>query len=270
MTRSQHDKPISDLGSAPMLTAYFDDSGTHRDSKIVLYGGLIGHDEKHWRVFDAAWKAKLADPLPQVNKPPLRRFHMTDCMANVGEFSDYSEPERDAVIHDFRQIILNSGLYGYACAVHLPDWDQVVGSRSLDGLKDPEFYCMSSVIQWSTSQYILGPEKVALVFDDIQEKREVNERLFAMYHEARNMNVGREVLTGISFLPSIKFVGLQGADMVAWETYNHAREWLQDRSKPTRPHLTPLAESGRFLAHIATANAVHDINEWLAKLKELA
>ena len=68
-----------------------------------------------------------------------------------------------------------------------------------------------------------------------------------MYHEARNMNVGREVLTGISFLPSIKFVGLQGADMVAWETYNHAREWLQDRSKPTRPHLTPLAELAGFL-----------------------
>ena len=253
-----------------MLTAYFDDSGTHRDSKIVLYGGLIGLDEKNWRAFDTAWKAKLADPLPQVSKPPLRRFHMTDCMARDGEFSGYSEPERNAVIHDFRQIILDSGLYGYACAVHLPDWDQIVGSRSLNGLKAPEFYCMSRVIQWSTSPNILGPQKLALVFDDIREKRAVNERLFAMYHEARNLNVGREAISSISFLSSEQYVGLQGADMVAWETYNHARNWLQDRSAPTRPHLTPLAESGRFGAHMANANAIHDINDWLSKLQELA
>ena len=234
-----------------------------------MYGGLIGLDEKHWRVFDAAWKAKLADPLPQGNKPPLRRFHMTDCMAREGESSDYSESERDAAIHDFRKIILDSGFCGYACAVHLPDWDHIVGSRSLDDLKDPEFYCMSRVIQWSTSPSVLGAHKVVLVFDDIREKRKVNERLFAMYHEARNLNVGRAAISSISFLSSEKFVGLQGADMVAWETYSHAKKWLQDKAEPTRPHLTPLAESGRFGAHIATANAIQDINKWLDKLKEL-
>src|SRR5208337_4071728 len=107
---------------------------------------------------------------------------MTECMARDGEFSHYTLGEQDAVIHDFRQIMIDSGLYGYACAVSLKDWDQIVGSRSLNGLKDPEFYCMSRVIQWSTSSDILGPQKVALAFDDVQEKREVNERLFAMYH----------------------------------------------------------------------------------------
>jgi hypothetical protein len=187
-------------------------------------------------------------------------------MARDGEFSGYTLAEQDAVVHDFRQIILDAGLYGYACAMNLPDWDQIVGSRSLNGLKAPEFYCMSRVIQWSTSSDILGPQKVALVFDDIQEKREANERLFAMYHEARNLNVGREAVTSISFLPSEKFVGLQGADMIAWETYNHARSWLQNRAEPPRRHLLPLADSGRFLAHIANANAIQDINEWLDKL----
>jgi hypothetical protein len=252
-----------------MLTAYFDDSGTHRDSKIVLYGGLIGLDEKHWRTFDFAWKAKLADPLPRANKPPLRKFHMTDCMARDGEFFGYSEPERDAVIHDFRQIILDSGLYGYVCAVHLPDWDHIVGSRSVNGLNDPDFYCMSRVIQWSTSPDILGPQKLALVFDDIRGKRAINERLLAMYQEARNLNARREVISSISFRPSEKCVGLQGADLVAWETYNQARNWLQDNSTPTRQHLTPLAESGRFIAHMASANAIYDINDWLIKVRDI-
>jgi hypothetical protein len=88
-----------------------------------------------------------------------------------------------------------------------------------------------------------------------------------MYREARNLNVGRKAIAGISFLSSQQFVGLQGADMIAWETYNHARLWLQNRAAPPRPHLLSLADSGRFCAHIANANAIQDINEWLDKLQ---
>ena len=88
----------------------------------------------------------------------------------------------------------------------------------------------------------------------------------------RNLNAGREVPFPVyRFSPSDKIRrSFKGADMVAWETYNHARKWLQDRSEPTRPHLTPLAKSGRFGARIATTNAIHDINEWLSKLQEPA
>lgn len=250
-----------------MLTAYFDDSGTHGDSEVVVFGGILGMDEKHWPPFETAWKAKLSQPLP--GKPPLKRFHMTDCMAHQGEFCGYSEGERDAVIYDFRQIILDADVYGYSCAVSLPDWDSVVGTRSLRGLKDPEFFCMSTAIIWASRMARQYSRQVKFVFDDMPTKREANEHIFAMYHQGHNMNVGREEIAGISFMSSEKYVGLQGADMVAWETYNHAKKWLGEGAEvPTRPHLTPLASSGRFIAHIAGPRAIQEIKEWLEKLQD--
>jgi hypothetical protein len=255
-------------GVIGMLTAYFDDSGTHGDSDVVVIGGLIGA-EKHWSPFEIEWKAKLANPLP--GKPPLRRFHMAPCMARGGDFAGYSEGERDAVIHDFRQIILDADLTGFSYAVSLKDWDTIIGTRSFRGLKDPEFFCMSNAITQSAkiARDYTTDKQISLIFDDRPDRREANEHIFSMYHHGHNLNVGREEIVGISFLSSEKIVALQAADMVAWETYDHAKKWLREGAEvPTRPHLTPLAKSGRFIAHIAGPRAIQDLSVWLEKIQD--
>src|SRR4051794_36222543 len=99
-----------------MSMGYFDDSGTHGSSEVVVWGGLMG-TESQWLKFELKWKAKLAEPLP--GKPPLKRFHMAECDAGDGEFIGYNRGELDAVTHDFRQIILDAGVYGYAAGVVL-------------------------------------------------------------------------------------------------------------------------------------------------------
>jgi capsid portal protein len=111
------------LGVVALLRAYFDDSGTHAGSAVVVLGGLIGTDSE-WESFDAAWRAQLAVPLP--DKPRLKKFHLSSCVAAEDEFRHYKPVEREAVVGAFRDIIIHSGLASTASAVDRVAWDELV------------------------------------------------------------------------------------------------------------------------------------------------
>jgi hypothetical protein len=148
-----------------MLVGYFDDSGTHDDSEVIVMAGFVGPEEQ-WKKFDKAWADKLSEPL--AGKPPLKRFHMVRCMQGDGEFSGYSDAERDAVIHDFRQIILDAKLIGNVTAVDRVAWDEVmVGPlRMLFG--DAEWFGVNTCMSFATNQATeaFQDKEVSLVFDD--------------------------------------------------------------------------------------------------------
>src|SRR5215472_6623878 len=105
-------------GLLVILRAYLDDAGTHARSDVTVMGGLIGTVEQ-WEKFEAAWIARLADPLPGYGKPPLRMFHLNHCVRHwpKSEFEHYSDTESAALRHDFRQIIIDAKLTGVAAAV---------------------------------------------------------------------------------------------------------------------------------------------------------
>jgi hypothetical protein len=118
-------RPASPEGLLLILRAYFDDSGTHSGSDVAVMGGLIGTSEQ-WERFELAWAEKLANPLPESGKPPLRMFHLGACNARADEFAGYRDAEQDAVIHDFRQIIINARLTSLAMAMDKQAWDELV------------------------------------------------------------------------------------------------------------------------------------------------
>jgi hypothetical protein len=101
-----------------MLTAYFDDSGSHADSDVVLWNGLFGNQHQ-WRFFGELWAAKLQAPSP--GKDPLKRFHMYDCQYGEGEFLGWSRTAREFLIHELGGIILKCGLYSNGAAISRRD-----------------------------------------------------------------------------------------------------------------------------------------------------
>jgi hypothetical protein len=237
------------------VRGYFDDSGTHANSDVVVIGGLFGTVEQ-WERFERAWAARLADPLPGYGKSPLKMFHLSACAGRWpgSGFEDYTDAEQDAVISDFRQIIIDSRLTSTSSAIDRRAWDElVVGPyRSVLGgpLNSCFFSCVDEVVR------IVEPEKggpdLAVMFDKGIWSA-------ALQNIANSFEAAK--IVSVTFGRVEKFMPLQGADIVATENYWHAVDWLKlgDAALP-RPHLRHYLQNmlhqGLILDREAIANEV--------------
>jgi hypothetical protein len=204
-----------------VLGAFFDDSGTHTSSPAVVIGGLLGTDEQ-WDAFEAAWTARLAHPLP--GKPPLNQFHLSPCRAKEGEFRDYSQAESDRITYLFRRIILDLGFVTLAAAVNRSAWNELVVGDIEDELGQPEGLCFFKCIELviNTIRFRKPGQQVFIFFD-----QGTKTQLDGWARLYRGQSQQFPEIAGISFAPVPKVVALQGADMIATETYQYALEWLK-------------------------------------------
>jgi hypothetical protein len=104
-------------------------------------GGLIEHPVQ-WTEFELWRREKLVAPFP--GKPALKRFHMAQCMAREEDFRGWKDGEVDALVHDLRQIILKTGLQGYACAISIEGWDEYIRGALRQCMGDAEQYSVIS------------------------------------------------------------------------------------------------------------------------------
>jgi len=152
----------------------------------------------------------------------------------------------------------------------LRDWEQIIGIGAPGTLYSPEFYCMGMVINRAVmaARNTTQDKKVAIIFDNSEEKRAINEYIFSMYQKAHNKVLFGAEIMGISFFSSDKFVPLQGADMIAWETYNHARRFFRAGSRVSpRPHLAAMVNVGRLLTYMLGAREVEIAKGYLDQIK---
>ena len=199
-------------------------------SPIVAMGGLMGTDAQ-WDVFALAWEERLRNPLP--GKPPLKQFHLAPCRAGGGEFVGYSAPERDHLTYLFRRIIIDFNFVTVACAIDKVAWNDLVFEEVAEQLGDPIegcfVKCMDTICQ--ILRIYKPGEKVTVFFDEGTRPQLGGHAL------ALRMKGGHPEVEGIAFAPVAKVIALQAADMIAFETYQFAQEWLKDPENPNaNPH----------------------------------
>jgi hypothetical protein len=242
-----------------MLRAYFDDSGTHAASDVVVAGGLIGTPDQ-WENFEKAWNTKLAAPLP--GKPALKKFSLADCNSGKGEFIGYTQGERDAAMHDFRQVLVDAELIGTASAVDRKAWEELVVGPALAIHGSPLEQCIQNCVVETFK--IAGPhpegDRVAVVIDRgiwTQRLKDIIDH-FAL-------TLSRPHIASINFLTVAATPGLQGADTIATENFWHAKHWLQ------AGNLTqPRSHMRHFLARMRTEGFIVDREAIVAMLKDWA
>ncbi len=195
----------------------------------MVWGGILATSEQA-RVLSDKWGELLGAPLP--DKPPLKKFHLSHCAAADGEFSNYNLGERDLTRRNFRQIIVESGAEGVACAVSKKAYDELMVGDARKHYGSAEQNAVGGCILFSLKRAAeLGEKEVAVVFDigrDIPEVRSILQRV-------RNTYEGPANLVHIGFVAMDEFAGLQAADTIATENYWNALDYLDGNREP-RPH----------------------------------
>ena len=199
-----------------MLTAYFDDSGTHPDSDVVLWYGLFGNNFQ-WAHFNKLWAAKLQKPSP--GKPALSRFHMAHCQAGVGEFLGWGRTATDFLVHELGDIIIKCGLWSDGAVIPRKDWDELVTGDLRTALGDAEGYSLRIAFvratEWASKR--AGGSKIALVFDRRKEKEAEGKRIFQLFEHFAGIEPNAVKPISSAFSDATTILPLQAADMVAWE-----------------------------------------------------
>ncbi len=119
---------------------------------------------------------------------------------------------------------MDTDLVTIAAAADKVAWDEF-SALYPDTLGDPLGYCFVKCIDALINVIRLRKpwETVYIFFDRaIRQRVEQFARLYMMQTEKY------PELEGITFAPVGKVVALQGADMIATETYQYGQEWLRD------------------------------------------
>jgi Protein of unknown function (DUF3800) len=241
-----------------MLIAYFDDSGSHGDSDVVLWNGLFGNHYQ-WQLFNELWVAKLKDPSP--GKESLKRFHMFECQNSVGEFSGWSRTATDFLVHELGDIVLRCGLHSNGAAISRKDWDDLVKGDLRTALGDAEGYSMRIAFVRATkwAREIAFQNEMKFVFDRRKEREQEGKRIFDLFQHYAEIEQISPAPVSIAFSDSYRTLPLQAADMFAWEQYQYARDFLNSNGAmkvARRSQLRRLSKGGKITLGIALRSAI--------------
>lgn len=232
---------------ATMLKAYFDDSGTHAQSRITVIGGLIGTPQQ-WLEFERQWALLLTEPLP--GKAALKKFHLAECRARKGEFIGYSSTEVDAVTYNFRQVIIDTQLVGIAAAIDRLAWNELIVGNIRERLGDAVEACIEQCLLEviKTAEPHDAGDQVEVILDS----GIWNERLRTLTNRW-TFPMSRPRISLATNASVQKTLPLQGADIVATENYWHAIQVVTEGmdAKP-RAHMQYFLKNAMTQAQILT------------------
>lgn len=241
---------------AVMLTVFGDESFDKTGQRVYAVAGLLGTQEE-WDNLGATWLKRTKGVI----------FHATDCEANRGDFKGVPHKQNLNLYKDLVQILANSGILGFAVAIDVKGYREIVPGAVL--AEAPYFHGFTRVVVYLTglAKYYIPPEWIQFVFH-----QNINTQYNAGY--LFNFLVIREkwkdytssVVDPVAFSSS-KAVGIQAAGLLAREAMKDFENVVWP-SRQRRISMLALIKSKRFTFDYWDRKSFEDFKEKLISLDE--
>ncbi len=216
-----------------ILTAYFDESGTHRNSEAVSVAGYISTPAR-WLAFDAQWREALADF-------GLDFFHMTDFAVKAPPYDDWPEAQRRERISRLIAIINRNVEFSVGNVIPVATFNDTLPAAARD-------YCGGAYGLGVISAFLTVGEFVrrhypdqwvAYVFETGAPGAGQIQKLFAD-NEQRPEQKHHLRLFRLGFENKRASTPIQAADILAYELYKHWPRQMGVSPRPIRKKLLDL------------------------------
>jgi hypothetical protein len=202
-----------------MFVCVLDDSGSNKEGPAFLLAGYLA-SVSAWDVFSGRWQSTLDEP------PKLEYFKMREANSLRGQFWGWSPEARDERVMEFVEVISRSDMIGgVTSTIFWDDFRQVCAEFPDVPLHpyDILFHgSMGVVVGYCRSQGIKEP--VDFVFDEqgswAAKALEAFEIAFPLLREEEKEMIGGPPIHRSDH----KFLPLQAADLIAWQTRRFCEE----------------------------------------------
>jgi hypothetical protein len=196
------------------LAGYFDDSGTHAESRTSVCAGYISSVEQ-WRQLTRNWE--------DINAvEPFLPFHTPDCLGGYEQFAGWSEERKYELMRKLIGVTNLRAKKGFISAVVKQDYDKVIPDwlKARTGKNHYTFCvwsCFGLISEWREKTRTTRP--IQYVFDLIppgkgERKGEII-RAFHSFLKHGNADMIGAYPEGLSFQSRKSLPPLQAADMIA-------------------------------------------------------
>lgn len=247
-----------------VLQAYFDESGVHADSPILVVAGYVG-GLGQWRKFEKLWRKALDRHC--VGEFHAQRFWSRDPTGRrVDIYRDWSDLQADRFLCELLKALQKTKVYPLTSSLVIEDWNHLSkeqrdfltggeyseGRRSSPGAPNKPFFAPFQVCVTDAAEYCGEGGKVHFVFD---QSAHIAGYALELYSRLQDMNLKVSHRLGdILFSGSHEAAPLQAADLLAHLTFRHLSQENGAGNAPMDPVLQSALTKTRSLGHHSLLN----------------
>jgi ASC-1-like (ASCH) protein len=203
-----------------IVTVYIDESGTH-ESSVTILGGWVGRLGQ-WANFDPKWRRLLKRSRPTY-------FHSKKLRHSKGKFKGWSITEKQAFMAKAAKFGKELE-FGFTIILADEDYQQhyVAGQRPKEVQLDTRYgicfrYCLGMIPPLAMQAFGTKDLEISFVLESGHQNFGDAERIFKKVKESREA-IEQEIvktLKSVTAGDKIDFAGLQIADVVAYNSFQH-------------------------------------------------